>query len=399
MKKSLPILILLTLLGFMVSCNSDASEGIFRQISQTTTPADIVYSRLLGLNTAKDTLFFQTADGIYKIANSSVNSASKLVESAETKLIKASAYDPSVHKLYVLTNGTDTFKAYDEDGTAQPDVSVTSTTLSSSSFIINNMYSNRMLVLKGSDAAYEITSYDGSSFNSIATFSSSLVNGYGLDNFLMQTTKHIDSAAPIIISFVNSDDTDNPIYKHYLVDPTGAVSLIDDITDIRIANFYYDSTHSNLYVLTYDGLLYRYTGVDSTLASTISNHYTLKDSSQDYVDNAFFYPVFDSDGATMYLISKNSTKASSLYIYTIANYNTAAPTFSKTTSISKGYASYLDSSNIVSALALSSVGTDPMNLLVATRKNGMYQLTISVDSANVNSTDNGSSSDSEVYSF
>ncbi|AEV28226.1 hypothetical protein SpiGrapes_0368 [Sphaerochaeta pleomorpha str. Grapes] len=405
MKKLTPIFGFLVFLALLVSCNSDASEGIFRQISQTTTPSGIVYTRLLGIDSPY--LYFQTNEGVYRIASSSTNASTQLVASEKydpleegSGLIKGVAYAASNDKLYVLKNFTDSFYRYDSDGTnrAKIIVSDTYTSTNLSTYTINNLYSNSMLVLEGQDgssnAGYDIAAYDGATVTEIVGFSSIDISGYGLDNFLMQTTRQDDATAPIIISFADSSDSDTPAYLHYLVDPSGKKNLISDINDVRLANFYYDG--SNLYILTYEGKLYFYNTVDSTSETDITGKILLKDSSQDYNANAFFYPVPNTAGTALNLVSKYSTKASSLYVFSV---DTGTNTLSGTASISKGYAEYLDASNIVSALETTTSTTSVPNLIVATRKNGMFEITIDIDSANLNTSLNGTSSVSEDYTF
>ena len=398
MKKLTPIFGFLVFLTLLVSCNSDASEGIFRQISQTTTPSGIVYTRLLGIDSPY--LYFQTNEGVYRIASSSSNTSTQLVASVSGSLIKGSAYDDNADKLYILTNDDNAFYSYNSDGSVKTPISVTPATVTGTtltSFTINNLYSNSMLVLEGQDSsgdAYEIAAYNGANVTEIVGFSSIDISGYGLDNFLMQTTRQDDATAPIIISFADSSDSDNPAYLHYLVDPSGKKNLISDIDDVRLANFYYDG--SKLYLLTYDGKLYFYNTVDSTSENDITGKTLLKDSSQDYNANAFFYPVVNTVGTALNLVSKYSTKASSLYVFSI---DTATNTLSGTASISKGYAEYLDASNIVSALETTTSTASVPNLIVATRKNGMFEITIDIDSANLNTSSNGTSSVSEEYSF
>jgi hypothetical protein len=408
MKKLIPFFGILVFLSLLVSCNSDASEGIFRQISQTTTPSDIVYTRLLGFDTSDTIMYFQTSEGIYSIVSSSSNASSQLVASVSGSLIKGSAYDKANDKIYVLTNDDNIFYKYNSDGTGKSEITVDSTTYTSLdlvSFTINNLYSNSMLVLEGEDSvgddAYDVVSYDGT-VNQIVGFTSKDVSGYSLDNFIMQTTKHDDGTQPIIISFADNSDEDDPAYLHYFVNPVSSnKKLISDLDTTRIANFYYDATNEVLYVLDYDGELFLYTGVDDSTDDDISSQDSLKDSSQDYTANAFLFPVYNTAGTELYLISKYSTKSSSLYVFTIdiSSSTTSDYNCSDTNSISKGYADYLDASYIVSALETPSSTDAAPDLLVATRQNGIFQISILVDSADSNSTSNGDSSDSEEYSF
>jgi hypothetical protein len=406
MKKLKPIIGILIFLALLVSCNSDASEGIFYQISQSTTPADIMYTRLLGFNTAETTLYFQTTEGVFKVASGSTTST-ELVASVSGSLIKNSAYNATEDKIYILTNDDNSFYKYSTDGSLDEEVVVDDSSYNSSnldSYTINNMYSNYMLVLEGDDlsgdAGYDIVSYDGTAFSLVAEFTSAEISGYSLDNFIMQTTKHADGTEPIIISFADDSDDDDPAYLHYFVDPTaGGIKLISDITDERIANFYYDDSDEVLYVLDYDGELFLYADVVNSNDDDISDQVSLEDSSLDYDANAFLYPVVYGD--ELYLISKYSTKSSSLYVYTIDTSDSDASNYtcSDTTSISKGYATSLDSSYIVSSLETPTSTALVPNLFVATRQNGMYEITIAVDYADSNSTSNGDSSDSEEYSF
>ncbi|MGI6490148.1 MAG: hypothetical protein ACOXZ7_06405 [Sphaerochaeta sp.] len=68
MKRTLTcILTITTLLTLLfTSCNADASAGLFKQLADAKKPVEIRYRQIIGWNTAKDTLYFLTNDGIYK---------------------------------------------------------------------------------------------------------------------------------------------------------------------------------------------------------------------------------------------------------------------------------------------------------------------------------------------
>ncbi|MPN09823.1 hypothetical protein SDC9_157115 [bioreactor metagenome] len=118
-------------------------------------------------------------------------------------------------------------------------------------------------------------------------------------------------------------------------------------------------------------------------------------SSKEYDTYAFFYSV--SDGTTTHLISKTRNKNEALFVFSFPKGSTT--TNVTTTNIKSGYAEYLDTADIVSALYLGSTVGVSDTLLVATNDNGLYKISINYASANSDSTANGTSTKSEEYDF
>ncbi|MEA4859035.1 MAG: hypothetical protein VB127_01015, partial [Sphaerochaeta sp.] len=145
---------------------------------------------------------------------------------------------------------------------------------------------------------------------------------------------------------------------------------------------------TELYALTSDGEVYG--GTFGLAPMTF-----MYNSSKEYDTYAFFYSV--SDGTTTHLISKTRNKNEALFVFSFPKGSTT--TNVTTTNIKSGYAEYLDTADIVSALYLGSTVGVSDTLLVATNDNGLYKISINYASANSDSTANGTSTKSEEYDF
>ena len=109
--------------------------------------------------------------------------------------------------------------------------------------------------------------------------------------------------------------------------------------------------------------------------------------------NSPMYRIYDSVNSKNYLITKRSTKNSTLVVY---SYDNDASSFSSTT-IRYGYAAKIAKDLVCSAYQLTS--TDPFNILVATNESGMVSLSINMAYVTSDDSSNGSTTDFEKFEF
>ncbi|MGE4583169.1 MAG: hypothetical protein AB7C91_00825 [Sphaerochaeta sp.] len=389
------ILLILASLLLATGCNADASAGLFRQISESSAPIGIVYRQLLGFNTAKDTLFYRTVDGIY---STDLSTKSTLVQSSEGNLIQAAYYNATKQKVLYLSNA-DADKIKWKDTATQGEFSPTSTSISSNSSL-RNLYANGLVMMKGLDASsnkvFSLLQYDelSDSIPAAPKVDFTGINDYSLGSVLQMTgreTEAVSPATPIIVSFVNTDSS----YIHYYFDGTTKTELSSaTFGSIRFAGF--SLIDGTLYILSTNGELF-----GGTVGGTFTKMY---DASKTYDEYAFMYAV--TDGSNTHIITKPSSASASLYIFSFAKNDTSSTNVS-TASIRYGYGEYLDSADIVSAYVISpniatansAISSITHTLLVATNTNGMYKIEIESGTASSNDTTNGTTSESEAYTF
>jgi hypothetical protein len=111
----------------------------------------------------------------------------------------------------------------------------------------------------------------------------------------------------------------------------------------------------------------------------------MKNLSKEFPSNAFIYGT--SDGTDTHLITKTTTANEALFVVSFAD-NTITTTVN-TKVVSTGYAKQMSNVNIVSAFEKATG-----KLLIATEKNGMFDITIT-DAA----TGEGSSAGPEDYTL
>lgn len=389
--KYITLFSVLAILLAVIGCNADASAGLFRQISESTTPVGIRYKQLLGKSGSY--LYFTTADGIYKTdgnttaqikANSdiSLNRAAYL-DSTNRILFLINDPDPSINTAKVRSVSTTT--PFIESG----DLTPTYTTLPS--IETHNLYANGLFRIQGTDEikgkTFVLATYDDSipspiysmkvSFDETTNF----LVGYSFESVLQMTGKEanpLSGTDPLIISFVKGSD-----YKHFFTDGSNSYEIT---LNTRLANF--AIINNKLYILTIDGKLYTAGTTPVGAAIDLSSASPLIDIAKVYDVNAFMYAAYD--GSVTYIITKSNSKNDPLYVISFANGATTATG----KSIRYGYGEYLDSAEIVSTYE-----KGPNNLLVATAENGMFDITINPASANDDSDNNGTSSVSEAYTL
>lgn len=376
---TISIALLLLLLALLTACNADASAGLFRQIADSRAPIGIVYKQLLALDTSGiDTLYYRTDEGIYK---TDLATRTQMKASVKGSIIQAAYYAGSDTVLYI-TNDSNEVKGTDNLTYSPTNAAIITT---NDRFVLKNLYANGMVMLKGdatSDPAktqFVLTKYDNS-----PSLVFPVLDGYGLDSVLQMSGREpepMTATFPLLISFVNLDGT----YIHYSYDGTTLVTLTG-MSSKKIAAFSVVGTE--LYALTSDGEVYG--GTFGLAPMTF-----MYNSSKEYDTYAFFYSV--SDGTTTHLISKTRNKNEALFVFSFPKGSTT--TNVTTTNIKSGYAEYLDTADIVSALYLGSTVGVSDTLLVATNDNGLYKISINYASANSDSTANGTSTKSEEYDF
>ena len=395
MKKTRALLlsILLMILAF-TSCNLDGTSGIFREIANAKTPLSIRYEKLLGYDATPPSSatyhYYWISTGIYRFDSSKTQEL--VAANPDGDKIHGAALYSADNKVFYITNDEDelsngTIRFIDTETKALGTVPITSSIITLD-LEVKNLYANSMILVKGKGALgkimFEVLEYttgpDGFR-NSIATFPS-IPDGYELQDVIQQTTLQHDSASRFIVSFVTSPKPGTGVYEHHLVDhktPTSPTNTILGKSNVKIANFlYHDDT--NLYILTTSGVLYHVNQTTQTWTemTTVTNTYR---------PNAFVY-AYD-DGSNYHLIAKPSTPISNNFPLDVLTFVKGADTITSTVKVSTGYAQDISEHCLISAIAKSSA-----NLLVATEKNGMFEISISNPTTGA-----GTSSAPEEYTF
>ncbi|MGB4406737.1 MAG: hypothetical protein WBI82_07760 [Sphaerochaeta sp.] len=397
MKKILASLLTILLLTFaFVSCNLDGTSGIFREIALSKAPLSIRYKQLLGINGTD--LYFRTANGVERVTTAKVNT--RVATSTFENIIQAAALYTATDKLFFITNNepertgniVNVVDTTDPSFTKSPiTVTSTDTTSSLSGLSIKSLYANSMIMVTGNSGVtkiFELLLYDTVTNNFKSTTYGEFISvpvGYDVENVIQQTAKEQDATAPMLVSFVNGTGS----REHYLVNPAGAALTSLGTENVKIANFFYYNA-TNIFVLTTDGDLYH---VNQTTATWTS----IGSSSKVYEQNAFALAVV-GNGALYHFITKPSSKTSAIHVFTI---DTASPlvNIGAGVDVSSGYAEEISLATIVSAQQKLPIIAGTTDLLVATEENGMYDISITNVSANVDDGSNGLTLGAEEYSF
>ncbi|ADY13245.1 hypothetical protein [Sphaerochaeta globosa] len=395
--KYIKIFSVLAIIAAITGCNADASAGLFRQISESTTPVGIRYRQILGISSPD--IYFTTTEGIYK---TDTNTSTQIKANTDVSLNRAAYLDSTNSRVLFLINNSDPdisnsiVKSVSIVGSYTESPNLAPTYAALDSVTIHNLYTNGLFLLQGTDPAnsnaktFVLATYDDTvpaspvftkkiSFNEI----DNLLSGYSLESVLQATGKETVAIGtqPVIVSFVNEAGN----YKHFITD--GATSYTITL-NTRLANF--AIINSKLYILTIDGKLYHAGATPVGAAIDLSSATPLLDIAKVYDVNAFMFGVYDSGTSTNYIITKSNSKNDPLYVISFTNGATTATG----KSIRYGYGEYLDSAEIVSTYEKA-----PNDLLVATAENGMFDITIIPASTNDDSTSNGTSSVSEDYTL
>ena len=369
----IPIVISLLLSFMLLSCNADATAGLFRQISESKAPVGIVYKQIVGIDSPSSSskvLYFLTDEGLYKKDGTG---SSRLVANEEGNIIQSAYLDTTAAKVVFQTNdGTKKMYSYD----------LTTGTLDSaaiadfSTYDVVRLLPNGLVLTKNNSNVFELHNYLGTTDIVIDTLS-----GYDVDAVLQLSGKEhiaVSVSEPILISL-----TDGSNYKHFYYDGATVTELNSSTSGFRFASMggIYDLYNTNMYVylLTDDGKLYA-ANTPNPISTTTFN--LMHDTNESYDKHAFMYAT--SDGTTTRLITKPEGINEPLYVISFPDTtvtDTASVTYS---TIREGYGVYLDAAEIVDSYEKSA-----NVLLVATLENGMYEINIAGDD----------SSDSEEYTL
>ena len=363
MKRTLQIILIATTLLTLLftSCNADASAGLFRQIADSKAPVGITYRQIIGTNTAKDTLYFLTNDGIY----SKQDGTSATLVFRSTKPILSASLDATTDTLYYTTNR----KAEDKGGIAIWQVNTDGSGNKQNAdpalfggFTKLEKYlqlPNGYFVVQGEKVSgtrsVSIVTYNGTAFTEVKTIDD-LVGYDLLDTYLLggHESEAISATTPLLITLVKGSS-----YIHYYTDGTNVYKLT---LDKRLAGFGKNST--NLYLITEDGYLY-----GSSIPSGATTPKKMKKLSRQYSPKAFIYAT--SNGTNTYLITKTKADNEALYLVSFLDGANDENATVDEKVISAGYAKQMGNVNIVSAFEKSAG-----NLLIATEKNGMFDISI-----------------------
>lgn len=356
MKRTLTcILTITTLLTLLfTSCNADASAGLFKQLADAKKPVEIRYRQIIGKDGTD--LYFLTNDGIYKTDG---NTTTTVRKNEKGHPVHEAYLDTANDLIIYLINEKSSAEVYrfNLSDTSDTKLSVTSTAMSSLN--VKHVLPNGKILVQNKNIdtdAFATIAYDPSTdtFTDDEVFSN--LEGYELDSLLFMSGNQQDSP-DFMISFVNGEKK----YKHYYKAQANEVSLASSL-----AGFWTNGT--NLYLITKDGNLYG-SVVPAGPGSTAPT--PMKDLSRQFPSNAFVYGM--SSGGTTYLITKTTTANEALFVVSFADDTIPTPVNTKV--VSTGYASQMSNVNIVSAFDKTTVPATP-NLLIATEKNGMFEITI-----------------------
>lgn len=397
MKKTRAILISILLIALaFTSCNLDGTTGIFREIAQSKAPLSVRYKQLLGYDATPPTTatyhYYWTSTGIYRF-DSGKNKETIALNPTDEQ-IHGAAFSPADKVFFITNNETEqTNGTIYEVNTSAPGVPIVTPMTSThipTTYKITGLYPNSMIMLKERDDGgekFELLQYQTLSGFFGKSIPFTFTTNHGLHAVIQQTAKAQTQTEPIIVSFAKGIND----YKHFIVDPSSLLPIapihINQFDNETIANFMMDAT--NLYILTTDGKLY-FAGTP-TLPTQKK---LMKDSGKVFAENTFALPV--DDGTKYHFITKSIT--SGFYVFTFDQALPAVPV-STGAEVKTGYAKHLVNADIVSAQIKSSIPNTKTNLLIATDKNGMFDIIINHNKANIDNATNGNSSEAEAYTF
>ncbi|MGE4453538.1 MAG: hypothetical protein AB7D92_03300 [Sphaerochaeta sp.] len=360
----------------LLSCNADATAGLFRQISEAKAPVGIVYKQIVGLVdpiSSPKVLYFLTDDGLYKKVDGA--GTTRIVANSENNIITTAALDGTTAVAYQVHYPT----TVDED--AYKIIHVKSLTGGADTTSDFSGFDSVVLLPNGlvlSENADTFALYDYTDNTTVDTAIGSYT-GYDIASVVQSTGKeHEDPSGttPLLVSLVNGSGN----YKHVYVDGTSATELAASTSGMRFSAM--SVANSVLYLMDLDdseGIIYK--ANDPATAITPATTFTkIHDTAETYAMHAFMYGYYDASTSKTKLITKPSGVNDALYVLNDASGTVSAG------NVTDGYGEYLDAAEIVdSFLKDDASGT----LLVATLENGLYEITINPSR----------SSDSEEYTL
>jgi hypothetical protein len=338
------------LLSFMLlSCNADATAGLFRQISNASAPVGIVYKQIVGLDTtAPKTLYFLTDDGLYKKSDGS--SSTKLVANEEGEIIQTAYVNTTEEKIVFQTNdGTKNLYSYNlSTGTVEAAID------DFSIYGVVTLLPNGLVLTKDTTTStFKLFNYNVPASEIAST---GTVSGYDLVSVLQLTGKEhmpVSATNPLLISLTNGSD-----YRHFYYD--GGATVTELNTSTKNLRFVSMAFNAKIYLLTDDGDLY------ATATPSASTFDEVHKTNKSYKKNAFMYGYYDSANSVTKLITKPAGINDALYEINIDASDTVTAN-----NVDDGYGKYLDAAEIKD-----SYEKDAGKLLVATLENGMYEIDI-----------------------
>lgn len=387
--KTILLTLLLLILFSFTACNMDASSGIFWSIANSKSPLEIRYKQILGVDGVPN-LYFLTDEGI-EFVDQNKNKTMVMKNKASNIIYEASLInnDDLIYKPNTIPGSATANTIYHIDISAPPytptPIALTDAVSPNikSEFQVQRLLPNSMVLVSGKDndnkTRFEIFTYTSSSLGFSHKASLVIKEGYSLESIVYQTAKQTDASVPFLISFVKEDERIHYLYIN------NTFKMIAEDSKIKIASFIHNSSNENIYILSTDGKLF-YAGTSDAPIDFVK----LQTTSKAYEENAFAYAVIDDDNK-YHFITKPALKDSSLQVFSFSIVATTDADIVSLTSIDSGYGKYIHRTKIVSAIE------NGGNLLVATHLDGMYEITIDNNKANVNGS--GTSSEAERYSF
>ncbi|MDX9914304.1 MAG: hypothetical protein RBS49_00315, partial [Sphaerochaeta sp.] len=353
---------LLTLL--FTSCKADASAGLFRQLADAKEPVGIRYKQIIGVDVKNGPtyLYYLTEDGIYSKKDGS--NPTLILEATKpilTASISGTTITYSTNKEPNAKSGIDIWQV-ETDGSGNTKMGDPALFDGFTLFEKYLQLPNGFFVvqgLKGATRSMSVVHYDGVVFTNYVTIDN--LDGYELQDTLL-LSGHEDEAIstqyPLLLSLLKGSS-----YTHYYIFD-GVEDPIEIQLDKKLAGFWVFGDQY-LYLLTEDGNLY---GIDVQSAIPTLTH--MKELARQYPAHAFVYGT--QDVATTSLVTKSKSDNEALYLISFANNLIDNSGTINEKGISGGYAKHMSNVTIVSAFK----NVNPGNLLIATYKNGMFEITI-----------------------
>jgi hypothetical protein len=347
----------------LLSCNADATAGLFRQISNASAPVGIVYKQIVGLDTtAPKTLYFLTDEGLYKKSDGSIST--KLVANEEGEIIQTAYYDKGVEKVIYQTNDN-TGKIYSYDLASNTKESIPISDFSA--FVYVKLLPNG-LVLTG-DSSNNFDLYNYTTLDSAVVSIPTTLSEYDLGPVLQLSGKKHTSLSenPMLISFVNESGG----YKHFYITGSTATELDSSTSGMRFTAI--SVANNILYLMELDdseGVIYKANNVADAV-TTNTTFTKIHETALTYGMYAFMYGYYDSANSVTKLITKPAGINDALYEINIDASDTVTAN-----NVDDGYGKYLDAAEIVD-----SYEKGAGNLLVATSNNGMFEINLATNTS------------------
>lgn len=386
MKRTLGLITIIaaTLIFLFTACNADATAGLFYQLAHSKEPVGIRYKQIIGRSNDENTLFYLTNNGIYSTNDGKTSTTIKKNDSG--KPIYNAFLNTAKDAILYSVNGNSglLINTIGLDGTGDT-VLAPLAHATINSLTLKEIYANGLILISGSIAGKESISLTTLSLalntlNDILNFPIAL-DGYDIAGVLQLTGREQwtlgdfnvgATTAPLILSLVKGSE-----YIHYYVNGANAYTI-----NLKEPLVGFAMTAGKLYLLTQDGNLYSsgIPGGDNTPTAKI-----MTVSSKTYSKDAFIYLIENARG--IHLITKSLASNEAMLVFSDIE-GTKKPV-----EVTGGYASQMDNVNIVSAFEKD---VNANKLLIATEKNGMFDIVINPADGD-KSSNTGTSTGPEIY--